>query len=385
MYGTSDPVFTYSVSPALLGSDSFTGTLSRVAGTNVGAYSITQGTLSAGSNYTITYVTNNFTITAKPITVTATTGQTKVYGTSDPVFAYTVSPSLVTGDSFTGALSRTTGENAGVYTINQGTLTAGMNYTISYVGANFTITKANQTITWSQDLALGCDGVSSTTLTAVSSSGLPVSYTSSNTNVATVFNTILSAHDYGFASIIASQAGNNNYNPATSVSLTVVNSQPNLIRKQFDNIIFFDNSSREFVSYTWYKNGVLVPGATTQYYKEAEGDLNGVYYAKATRKDGMVVTTCSLTFSPTIEDEYIKIVPNPVKAGSTYELVTNVSGTRLQNAHVEVFSLGSVLMQDKHTNENTVSLTAPMVEGMYIVRMTLSNGKVFTKGLLVRN
>ena len=79
------------------------------------------------------------TITAKPITVTATPSQTKVYGTTDPVFAYTVSPSLIGGDAFTGTLTRVAGENIGNYAVNQGSLIAGSNYTISYASANFTI------------------------------------------------------------------------------------------------------------------------------------------------------------------------------------------------------------------------------------------------------
>ncbi|MEL1240867.1 MBG domain-containing protein, partial [Flavobacterium flavipallidum] len=384
VYGASNPVYAYTVSPSLISGDSFTGALTRVAGENVGAYAIQQGTLSAGTNYTITFVSKDFVVTAKPITVAANASQTKVYGTSDPVYTYTVSPSLVSGDSFTGALSRAIGEDVGVYAITQGSLNAGANYLMSYVGANFSITKANQTITWNQTLELGCDAGSSKNLTATASSGLPVSYSSSNTNIATISNSVLAVHDYGFTTVTASQAGNNNYFPATAVVLTVTNSQPNLIRKQFADIIFFDNSSRQFVSYTWYKDGVLVPGQTSQYYKE-NGLLNGIYYAKATRLDGMVVTTCPLILSTTIEDEYIKIAPNPVNPNAKYELLTNVASSKLQNAHIEVYSMGGVLMQDVVTSQNVVSLTAPIVEGIYIVKMTLSNGKIFTKNLLVKN
>ncbi|RVT79581.1 hypothetical protein EOD40_00265 [Flavobacterium sufflavum] len=384
VYGSANPVYTYSVSPSLLGSDAFTGALTRVSGENIGTYTITQGSLSAGANYTIAYVSKDFAITAKPITVTATASQTKVYGTVDPIFTYAVSPSLVSGDSFTGALTRATGENVGAYAIGQGSLSAGANYTISYVGKDFTITKANQTITWNQILELGCDGVTTAVLTATSSSGLPVSYTSSNTNIATISNGVLALQNYGSAIITASQLGNNNYNAVPVVNLVVVNSQPNLIRKQFEDIIFFDNSSKTFTSYTWYKNGVLVPGQTAQYFKE-NGALNGTYYAKATRLDGMVVTTCPIVLSPIVEEEYIKIVPNPAKPNTSYELVTNVSSLRLQNARVEVYSVGGLLLDNKTISENKVILKAPMVEGIYIVKMTLANGKYFTKNLLVKN
>jgi hypothetical protein len=54
----------------------------------------------ANSNYKITYVPAKLEITKRAITVTTNPGQTKVYGTSDPVpFTYTVSGSgLATGD-----------------------------------------------------------------------------------------------------------------------------------------------------------------------------------------------------------------------------------------------------------------------------------------------
>jgi len=66
----------------------FTGGLVRVAGENVGAYAINQGTLSAGANYTISYTGNNLTITPYLLTVTAT-AQSKIYGAADPALTYT--------------------------------------------------------------------------------------------------------------------------------------------------------------------------------------------------------------------------------------------------------------------------------------------------------
>jgi hypothetical protein len=385
VYGTTNPVFAYTVSPSLVGSDAFTGALTRVPGENIGNYAITLGNLSAGTNYNITYVSKDFTITAKPITVTANTSQTKVYGTTDPVFTYTVSPSLVGSDAFTGALTRAAGVNVGVYTITQGTLSAGGNYTIMYNGSNFTITKADQLITWNQTLGLGCNGETSIVLTAVANSGLAVNYASSNTNIATVSNNSLIFQNYGSATITASQPGNMNYNAAPAVVLPVVSSQPNLIRKQFENIIFFDNSSKSFKSYSWYKNGVLVSGQTSQYFKES-GALNGTYYAVATKLDGTLITTCALTLSTTMEEEYIRIVPNPVRSNASFQLMTNVSTNRLQNARIEVYNLtGSLLTTITNTSQNTIDMIAPGAEGIYIVKMTLANGKYFTKNLLVRN
>ena len=180
---------------------------------------------------------------------------------------------------------------------------------------------------------------------------------------------------------VTDKSGNVSYGAAT---ITVVNSHPNLLRKHFDNVIFFDNSSNAFKSYTWYKNGVLVSGQTNQYFKE-NGNLNGSYYAKATRKDGSVLTTCPITFSSSIEQEFIKIAPNPVRSNSSYQLITNVTPAKLVNARVTVMSMLGAVMTDKLIDRNSTELIAPSTEGIYIVKMTLSNGQYFTKNLLVKN
>ncbi|MFH1479102.1 MAG: YDG domain-containing protein, partial [Candidatus Omnitrophota bacterium] len=144
IYGELDPEFTY-IGDELVGADSYSGDLSRTDGENVGTYAIGQGALTAGGNYEITFISDNFTITPKPITVTAV-ADTKVYGDGDPVFTYT-GDELIGSDSYSGSLSRTTGEDVGTYAIEQGTLTAGGNYEITYSGADFTVTQKPITVT----------------------------------------------------------------------------------------------------------------------------------------------------------------------------------------------------------------------------------------------
>lgn len=78
-------------------------------------------------------------ITAKTLYVTAD-AKSKTYADPDPTLTYTTT-GLESGDENvnTGALSRNSGENVGTYTINQNTLSAGSNYSISYTSANLTI------------------------------------------------------------------------------------------------------------------------------------------------------------------------------------------------------------------------------------------------------
>lgn len=97
-----------------------------------------------GGNYII-YGSATFTINPKALVITAE-AKSKAYGDADPALTYT-SEGLVGSDAITGALNREVGENVGTYAINQNTLTAGSNYSISYTGANLTITPKALTVT----------------------------------------------------------------------------------------------------------------------------------------------------------------------------------------------------------------------------------------------
>ncbi|MDP1522575.1 MAG: filamentous hemagglutinin N-terminal domain-containing protein [Methylotenera sp.] len=99
-----------------------------------------------GNNYAVTFIANNTgVINPRALTVTADAGQNKIIGTTDPLpFSFTVGGlGLVGGDTLFGALNRVAGEGVGHYAINQGSLDAGSNYLLSYIGNNFTIIAAS--------------------------------------------------------------------------------------------------------------------------------------------------------------------------------------------------------------------------------------------------
>lgn len=112
-------------------------------------------------NHLSTAVTKDFAISPRVITVTPSSGQTKVYGQADPVLAYTTNADsqVASGQSvmISGALTRASGENVGQYAIGLGTLALGdgtdsntfkaANYTLALSGAvDFTITNAEMSV-----------------------------------------------------------------------------------------------------------------------------------------------------------------------------------------------------------------------------------------------
>ena len=138
--------------------DSYTYNSANVAEANtVTANDITLDGADAG-NYTLSSdtATANGTITPAALTVTAD-AKSKAYGDADPALTYQVS-GLLNGDTLTGALERDAGENVGSYAITQGSLDAGDNYTLTFTGANLTITARPVTLSWSTPTSFTYDG-----------------------------------------------------------------------------------------------------------------------------------------------------------------------------------------------------------------------------------
>ena len=486
VYGEADPVFTYAVAPALITGDDFSGELSRAAGEDVGSYAIGQGTLTAGANYDLSFVSSDFSITQKPITVTADAGQTKVYGETDPVYTYAVAPALESGDVLNGALSREAGEDAGSYLITLGSLTAGSNYELILASESFIITQASQSISFSPIPSKHLETDADFTLDATASSGLPVSYTytySATEAPATVSEDgFVSLMSSGEVEITASQAGNNNYLPAEPVSqwLTITSSdasihsftikgedfvQPDLefyyrmdcdeqetsvsinystdanasssetnplvietpgpgiyrksvtitsqdesqqqtyhitvekgfrfdeiIEQKYNNVLLVNNNpdtngGYRFTSFKWYKNGQLI--STGQYYSAGDDasdrlDPNASYSVELTTTDNQVLRTCE--FNIELNSAFaLTASPNPVRAGSTIEVVTNYSNNMLVDRTVQITSLygAPILREVSASNETTIMLPNSMAPGTYVVT-TVASGVVLNTKIIVQ-
>ncbi|MHC1705642.1 MAG: YDG domain-containing protein [Tenuifilaceae bacterium] len=96
-FGEADPTFAYTItSGSLVSGDALTGTLSRVAGETVGTYAIQIGTLTAGSNYNISFTSANFTITPGTAVNPNDLNKTKIYSDTKDIY---VEMPLIEGSS----------------------------------------------------------------------------------------------------------------------------------------------------------------------------------------------------------------------------------------------------------------------------------------------
>ncbi len=218
IYGEADPVFTYTASPAIESGDSFTGVLSRVAGEDVGTFEIQQGTLALSSNYTLSFISDNLTINTRPIEITAD-NKSKAEGTDDPSLSYTITQgSLAFLDAISGSLARAAGETINTYAINQGSLSAGSNYNLTFIAGTFTITDLLiQEITFNSLDNVTYGGANITLSATGGDSGNPVTFTSSNETIVSISGNTATIVNAGSANITASQLGNANYADADDV------------------------------------------------------------------------------------------------------------------------------------------------------------------------
>lgn len=109
IFGSDDPALTYNQS-GLYNGDAITGALIRGVGENAGTYDITQGSLTAGSNYAISFTGATFTINPKNITTSA---DVTLSGESFEYDGNTHTPSLTIKD---GSTTLTGGGNDYSYT-----------------------------------------------------------------------------------------------------------------------------------------------------------------------------------------------------------------------------------------------------------------------------
>jgi len=254
VYGEENPSLTVSYSGFVNGEDNSALIQAPLAEVNAditsstGDYAI--GLAEAASeNYEIEYNEGYLTITQAPLMVTATS-VTKVYLDEVPLLTVDYS-GFVNSDTqdmldvpAAASTDATQGSDAGSYDI----IAEGgedNNYAYTYVDGVLTIVKADQVITF-VDIPEGLRTTQEYQMEATSTSGLPVSFESSETEIVTLSGSDMAVNKEGTVQITASQSGNYNWNPAVDVIQTVIT------LPTFDNIRSLFTPNDDGMNDTWY-------------------------------------------------------------------------------------------------------------------------------------
>jgi len=221
-----------STSHLTLAFSSTTLTVCTVSGSTVtilatGTCSITADQAGNSSFSAAAPVSRSFSVSLAPQTITFVTPDNVVMGVTPFAISATASSGLdVTFASTTSTVCTVSGSTVTVVGAGTCSVTAsqagGGNYlAASSVSRSFTVAKGPQTITFAalSDVAFG---VAPITLTATSSAGLTVTFSSSTLTVCTVSGTTLTVVGPGNCSVSADQAGDTNYQPASSITRTFI-------------------------------------------------------------------------------------------------------------------------------------------------------------------
>jgi hypothetical protein len=209
-------------------------------------------------------VTQRFTVAPAPLTITPT-DVSRPYGSANPAFSYTAT-GLVYSDTtavLSGAPTFTTtatsNSDVGRYPITavQGNLFS-PNYTFTFGTGTLSVTQAPQTITFGDVQDLAYQGTE--TISATSSSGLPVKLTASGPVSGAQGSSpiALSPTGIGVAMVTATQAGTQNYSAAApvTVSFNTVRSPLNVYVSSVSRPV---NASNPTFQYALQSQGIIDP------------------------------------------------------------------------------------------------------------------------------
>jgi hypothetical protein len=159
---------------------------------------------------------------------------TKTYGDSPFTISASTNPSglPLTYSSSNTSVIDICGNTATVGIVGSSTITAtfagNSNYSSTSTTATFTVQKATPTITFS-DVTKTYGNSPFTISASTNPSGLPLTYSSSNTSVIDICGNTATVVGYGFSTITASFAGNSNYNStSTTATFTVSKATPTI-------------------------------------------------------------------------------------------------------------------------------------------------------------
>ena len=226
------------------------------------------------------------------------------YTLTNPNPSETYTATILGGGAFTSptngiAFDSTTGIFSGTPTASAAAITYKVTGSTSRAAATFSLTVLlpAQTITFAQPLNMVL-GSTPAALSATSSSGLTVSFTSTTTGECTVSGSTLTILTAGTCSITASQAGNGSYSAAPNVVKSFSIYSGSLSgTATFGQALTANATSFTPASYQWKRSatsgGVYsdIAGATSSTYTLTASDVGNFVKVSMTSSDALVVTT----------------------------------------------------------------------------------------------
>jgi hypothetical protein len=137
------------------------------------------------------------------------------------------------------------------------------------------------------------------------------------------------------------------------------------------------NGGHNFVSFQWYKNGVLIPGATNQYYQEV-GGLNGEYAVEliAETDNGLVTfKTCDMFF---VSENLMKVYPVPARTQESVTIEAKLTDEQLKGAVLDIYDAKGAFVKQVEVNDIIIRIDGFTTPGAYFGRITTGTNEIKT-------
>ena len=338
-------------------------------------------------NYRITRLPGQWVVNKRPLTIQAIS-QTIQSGETPSALEYNIiSGNLVNGDALTGELSVEPPFTQGTHPIKQGSLTAGDNYEITFIGGTITVSGDNNngddvpveddfiTVEGLNTLRLG----SNYYITAqCGDDNVAINVDSDNSTTVRIGGVqqnprVVNLPTYGDNTFQIDVISSNGI--STTYTLAIHKSVP-------VNLAYFDRFDTDILiipvhlglegigdvrSVEWFHNNVLLDRAPTKGYLEMKEI--GAYYALLNG----AVKTCIVYKTQNTTPLSMSVYPSPADASQEVTVDINRTNEELKGGQLLFHGINGNLLKTMPVTSNKMTVTIPAYSGVMVVKLILAH------------
>ena len=154
---------------------------------------------------------------------------------------------------------------------------------------------------------------------------------------------------------------------------------------KYNRMLVLNNVTKQFETYQWYKDGVVIEGATKQYYRDPAG-LVGAYSLKVTTVEGDTLESDIKVLNLPLAAK-VSGYPSLVKANQAYtvEITDENASLNLAGAELSVYSERGLLVYKTTHVEKVNTIQLPRTQGLYTGRVLTADGDSYQFKVIVAN
>jgi hypothetical protein len=139
----------------------------------------------------------------------------------------------------------------------------------------------------------------------------------------------------------------------------------------------YANGGYYFTSFQWYKNGIMIPGATQQYYQDPNG-TNGIYTVRLT---GIRVSDGTAFEFMTCGNEFnafgtMKVYPVPAQTNSPVYVELDLTPAELEGAYLDIYDAKGAHVKQLQITNSLIQIDGFKTQGTYHGRITTGTNEI---------